>query len=90
LTIMINQKDIINDIDTKGIRLSMAWSTENRQKVASQRLRGEAITIMASIKEVEEFISSKISAQDFINNARIFGGQEGKDLGKISLTLESQ
>jgi|MudIll2142460700_1097286.scaffolds.fasta_scaffold11950_4 hypothetical protein len=88
LTIMVNQTDIISDKDIEGIWLSMAWSTTNQQNPASLRLRGEAINIVTSKIHGEEFISSAISDQEFISKSQIFGAQEGKDLGKVNLTLE--
>jgi tetratricopeptide (TPR) repeat protein len=83
MEIALQETEVINDPDVVGVWISIAWSTLDANSVK----RGEGFSLIGKKEYCKSFVSHTLTPQDFISRVTIKGIQEGKDLGKISLTV---
>ena len=83
IEIALQEAQVINDSDVAGVWIFISWSTMDAKSVK----RGEGFNLIATKEDCKTFASDKLSPQDFISRVTIKGIQEGKELGKISLTV---
>jgi tetratricopeptide (TPR) repeat protein len=87
LEIALQETQVINDPDVKGIWIFIAWSTLNVQQTATPIKRGEGFGLIAAKEDCRKFTSNVLAPQEFANRAKIYGIQEGRNLGTISLPV---
>ncbi len=91
MEITLQETQMISDPDVEGLSIFVSWSTLNEEKMSPRSTavtkRGEGFILLASKTDCKEFVTNVLSPQDFVNKAAIFGVQEGKDLGRITLTV---
>jgi tetratricopeptide (TPR) repeat protein len=83
MEIALQETQVIDDSDVAGLWISIAWSTLDANSVK----RGEGFDLIATKGNCKSFVSQTLTPQDFISVVTIKGFQEGKDLGKVSLTV---
>ena len=83
LEIAMQETQMINDPDVAGMWILIAWSTIDAKEVK----RGEGLALIGTKEDCKNFISNKLTSEDFISRTTIRGVQEGKDLGVISLAV---
>lgn len=91
MEIALQETQMISDPDVEGLWIFIAWSTLNEEKMLplsnEVTKRGEGFLLIASKDECKQYVANMLSPQDFVHKAAIFGVQEGKDLGRISLIV---
>jgi tetratricopeptide (TPR) repeat protein len=83
IEIALEENQVVSDPDVAGIRILISWSTMDDRSVK----RGEGFTLTATKEDCKDFASDKLTPQNFVSRVTIKGIQEGKELGKISLTV---
>jgi tetratricopeptide (TPR) repeat protein len=81
--IALEEREVINDPDVAGLWILISWSTMDDRSVK----RGEGFKLIAAKEDCKNFAIDKLTLQDFVSRVTIKGIQEGKELGKVSLTV---
>lgn len=87
LEILVEQKEVIDDPKIYGVVITLGWWA--RDFLVNQYYGGTAeyISIGVSKQNCKDYLDLKISNQEFINKANVYGTQGTRSLGKVEIDL---
>jgi hypothetical protein len=84
----VSQKEVMQEPKVEGVLITIAWWAKNFLYEEYVNGTVERMTIVATKQDCEDFIAYRISNQEFLRKASIFGRQGDTQLGRIEVDLK--